>query len=38
MCTKFQQKIVKSMGVGACQSFQFLRQKNWFRENNKGLP
>ena len=27
MCAKFQQKILNSMLVGACQSFQFFRQK-----------
>ena len=36
-CAKFQQKILKSMVVGARQSFQFFRQKNWFLGNNRGL-
>ena len=26
------------MVVGARQSFQFFRQKNWFLGNNRGLP
>ena len=38
MCAKFQQKILKSMVVGASQSFQFSRQKIWFLGNNRGLP
>ena len=25
------------MVVGACQSFQFLKQKTWFPENNRAL-
>ena len=29
-CAKFQQKILKSVVVGACQSFQFFRQKTCF--------
>ena len=37
-CAKFQQKIIKSMVVGARQSFQFFRQKAWFLGNNRGLP
>ena len=28
MCVKFQQKILNLMVVGACQCFQFFRQKN----------
>ena len=31
-CAKFQQKILNSMVVGACQSFQFFRQKPVFSE------
>ena len=37
-CAKFQQKILKSLVVGARQSFQFCRQKTWFPWNNRGLP
>ena len=37
-CAKFQQKILNSMVVGVCQSFQFFRQKTWFLGNNRGLP
>ena len=33
----FSKKILKSMVVGACQSFQFFRQKTWFLGNNRGL-
>ena len=36
-CVKFQQKILKSIVVGARQSFQFFRQKTWFHGNNRGL-
>ena len=36
-CTKFQQKILKSMIVGARQCFQIFRQKTWFLGNNRGL-
>ena len=31
-CAKFQQKILNSMVVGACQNFQFFRQKPGFLE------
>ena len=34
---KFQQKILKSMVVGARQSFHFFRQKTFFLENNRAL-
>ena len=37
MCAKFQQKLLKSMVVGARQSFQFFRQNTWFLENNRAL-
>ena len=37
ICANFQQKILNSMAVGACQSFQFFIQKTWFLESNKGL-
>ena len=40
-CAKFQQKILKSMVVGArfgAQSFQFFRQKPCFLGNTRGLP
>ena len=37
-CAKFQRKILKSMVVGARQSFQFFRQKTWFLGNNRGSP
>ena len=36
-CAKFQQKILNSMVVCACQSFQFFRQKTQFLRN-RGLP
>ena len=36
-CAKFQQKILNSLVVGACQSFQFFRQNSWFLENNRAL-
>ena len=36
-CTKFQPKILNSMVVGACQSFQFFRQITWFLRNNRAL-
>ena len=32
-CAKFQQKILNSMVVGACQSFPFFRQITWFIGN-----
>ena len=32
------QKILNSMVVGARQSFQFFRQKDWFLGNNRDLP
>ena len=38
MCAKFKQEILKSVVVGAPQSFQFFRQKNRFLGNNRGLP
>ena len=34
---KFQQKILYSITVRACQSFQFFRQNTWFLENNRVL-
>ena len=37
-CAKFQQKILKSIVVGARQSFQFFKQKTWFLASNGGLP
>ena len=37
-CAKFQQKKLNSVVLGARQSFQFLRQKTWFLENNRALP
>ena len=37
MCAKFQQKLLKSMVVGARQSFQFFRQNTWFLKNNRAL-
>ena len=37
-CVKFQQKVLKSIVVPACESFQFFRQKTWFLENNRALP
>ena len=37
MCTKFQQKLLKSTAAGACQSFQIFRQNTWFLENNRAL-
>ena len=36
-CAKFQQKLLKSLVVGARQSFQFFRQNTWFLENNRAL-
>ena len=36
-CTKFQQKILNCRIVGACQSFQIVRQNTWFLENNRPL-
>ena len=33
----FQQKLLKSLVVGACQSVQFYRQNTSFLENNKAL-
>ena len=38
VCAKFQQKILKSIVVGAHQSFQFFSLKTWFLGNNTGLP
>ena len=35
---KFQQKILNSMVVGACQCFQFFRQITGFLRNNGALP
>ena len=37
-CSKFQQKVLNSMVVGAHQSFQLFRQKTWFLGNNRPLP
>ena len=37
MCTKFQQKILNFVVVGARRSFQFLRQIAWFLGNNRAL-
>ena len=37
MCVKCQQKILKSVVVGARQSFQFFRQIAWFLGNNRAL-
>ena len=37
MCAKFQPKILNSTGDGARQSFQFVRQKTLFLENNRAL-
>ena len=37
-CAHFQQKILKSLVLGAYQSFQFFRQKIWFLGNNRGQP
>ena len=37
-CAKFHQKILKSMVVGARQSFRFFRQKTWFLGINRPLP
>ena len=37
MCVKCQQKILKSVAVGARQSFQFFRQIAWFLGNNRAL-
>ena len=34
---KFQQKLVKSMVDGVCQSFQFFRQITWFIGNKRAL-
>ena len=36
-CATFQQKIMNSMVVGACQGFQFFRQKTWFLKDNRAL-
>ena len=33
----FNKKLLKSMVVGARQSFQFYRQNTWFLENNRAL-
>ena len=35
MRVKFQQKILKSVVVGAGQSFHFLRKTTWFLGNNR---
>ena len=37
MCAKFEQKLLKSMAVGASQSFKFFRQNTWFIKNNRAL-
>ena len=37
MCAKFQQKVLKSMVVGAHQSFQFFRLNTLSLGNNRGL-
>ena len=37
MCAKFQQKILNSTVVGACQIFQFFRQITWFLRNTRAL-
>ena len=36
-CGKCQQKILKSMVVGACQSCKLFRQNTWFLQNNRAL-
>ena len=36
-CAKFQQKILNSTALGACQSFQFFRQITWFLGNTRAL-
>ena len=36
--TKFQQKIFKSVVLGARQCFKFFRQIAWFFGNNRALP
>ena len=36
-CAKFQQQLLKSMVVGARQSFQFCKQNAWFLESNRAL-
>ena len=36
-CEKFQQKIINSTVVGACQSFQFIRQITWFLGNTRAM-
>ena len=37
-CEKFQQKLFKSMVVGARQLCQFFKQNTWFLESNRTLP
>ena len=37
MCGKFKQKMLNSMVVGACQTFQFFGQTAWFLGNNRAL-
>ena len=37
MCTKFYQKILNSVVVGARQSFQFFREITWFLGNKRAL-
>ena len=37
MCAKFQQKILTSMVVGACQSFECFRKITWFLKNKRAL-
>ena len=34
----FSKNLLNSMVLGACQSFQFFKQKTWFLGNNRGLP
>ena len=34
---KFQQKILNTMVVGTCQSFQFFRRNAWFLGNSRDL-
>ena len=38
MCAKISAKKLNTMVVGACQSFQFFKQKAWFFGNNRHLP
>ena len=35
-CGKFQQKLLNSLVVGACQSFQCFRQNKWFFAKKRG--